>query len=154
MNDCWHAMEDSGLPVMVLAAGGLNLMDEVIRQFPDMRVCLDHMGIVPRDKYTSFDELLSILLPLSQHHNVAVKLTQIIRSVDEPSPYPSLHEPMRRVVEAFGSDRTFWGSDLTTLQCPYQECVELAHTAYRSFLQADINQIMGNAICDWLGWGR
>ena len=83
---------------------------------PDMRLCLDHMGIVPRDKYHVVRRAsFRILLPLSRYHNVAVKLTQIIRSVDEPSPYPSLHQPMRRVVEAFGPSRTFWGSDLTTL---------------------------------------
>jgi predicted TIM-barrel fold metal-dependent hydrolase len=112
------------------------------------------MGIVPRQKYPSFDTLLATLLPLSQYDNVAVKLTQIIRSVDESFPYPSLHEPMRRVVEAFGPSRTFWGSDLTTLSCPYQDCVDLVHTALGFLTAEETDQIMGNAICDWLGWDR
>jgi L-fuconolactonase len=154
MDDCWRAIAAVGLPVMVLPAGGLDLMDGVIRQYPQMRICLDHMGIVPRDKYMSFDGLLSELLPLSQYHNVGVKLTQIIRSVDEAFPYPSLHQPIRRVVEAFGPSRTFWGSDLTTLQCPYQDCIELARIALGSLNPEEMDQVMGNAVCDWLGWER
>ena len=154
LDDCWRAIQAAGLPVMVLAAGGLGLMDRIIRRYPEMRVCVDHMGIVPREKYLSFDPLLSTLLPLAQHHNVAVKLTQIIRSVDEPFPYPSLHQPIRRVVETFGPGRTFWGSDLTTLDCTYQECIELAHRALSSFNPDATDQIMGNAICDWLAWER
>jgi L-fuconolactonase len=109
---------------------------------------------VPRQKYPSFDGLLSTLLPLSQYHNVSVKLTQIIRAVDEPFPYPTLHEPIRRVVEAFGPSRTFWGSDLSTLTCPYRDCLELPRMALHRSPGQDLDQIMGNAICDWLGWGR
>jgi predicted TIM-barrel fold metal-dependent hydrolase len=154
MEDCWRAIEAAGVPVMVLPAAGLSLMDGVIRRYPEMRVCVDHMGVVPRERYASFDGLLSTLLPLAQHGNVAVKLTQIIRSVDEPFPYPSLHQPMQRVVDAFGPSRTFWGSDLTTLGCPYRDCIELARRAFGALAPQDMEQIMGNAICDWLGWAR
>jgi predicted TIM-barrel fold metal-dependent hydrolase len=139
---------------MVLPAAGLGLMDALIRRHPDMRVCIDHMGVVPRERYVSFETLLSTLLPLAHYGNVTVKLTQIIRSVDEPFPYPSLHQPMRRVVDAYGPSRTFWGSDLTTLGCPYRDCIELAHRAFGSLAPQDTAQIMGNAICDWLGWER
>jgi predicted TIM-barrel fold metal-dependent hydrolase len=154
MDDCWRGIESAGVPVMALPAAGLGFMDGVIRRYPEMRVCVDHMGVVPRQRYASFDGLLSMLLPLAQHSNVTVKLTQIIRSVDEPFPYPSLHRPMQRVVDAFGPSRTFWGSDLTTLGCPYRHCIELAHRAFSALAPQDMDQIMGNAICDWLGWDR
>ena len=66
---------------------------------------------------------------------------------DRPS-YP----PIRRVVEAFGCQRVFWGTDLSHLTCPYRQAVTL-FTEELHFLSAtDKEWIMGRGIAEWLRW--
>jgi hypothetical protein len=79
-------------------------------------------------------------------------MTQLLRSVNEQYPYPSLHQPIQRVVEAFGPNRVFWGSDFTVFPNPYADCVKLFLEALTDWGDDHIELVMGRAICAWLGW--
>jgi L-fuconolactonase len=70
----------------------------------------------------------------------------------EPYPFRSLHEPVRRVVEAFGRERVFWGSDVTRLPCTYVECRRLFTDELDFLSEQDKEWIMGRALCEWLDW--
>jgi predicted TIM-barrel fold metal-dependent hydrolase len=72
--------------------------------------------------------------------------------VPGPYPYRTAHEPVRRIVEAFGPSRVFWGSDLTRLPCTYSECVTMFTEELDFLTDEGQAQIMGRAVCDWLGW--
>ena len=152
MESVWQAAEEQQVPVMCLPAAQLPVMRQVAQAHPELRLCIDHMGIVPRLKYDSFTELLDHLLPLASYPNVVVKMTQIVRAVNESYPYPSLHQPIQRVLEAFGPDRMFWGSDLTVFPNPYSDCVQLFLDALAGFGNDVVEPVMGSAICHWLGW--
>lgn len=148
----WQAAEEADLPLTVNAAKVVAKVGQVAERYPNLRLMIDHMGIMPREKYRDFSEVLAPLLPLARYPNVSVKLTKLPSAVAEPYPFPTLHTPIRQVVEAFGSHRVFWGSDLTTLLCPYSECVRLFTEALTFLGDQELELIMGRAICDWLDW--
>ena len=55
--------------------------------------------------------------------------------------------------DAFGPHRLFWGTDITKMPCSWQQCV--AHFQEIDWIpDADKKLIMGDAICDWIGWKR
>lgn len=70
----------------------------------------------------------------------------------EGYPFRNRHRHIRRVVDAYGPRRVFWGTDLTRLRCPYRQAVTL-FTEELDFLSSDGKEwIMGRGIAEWLGW--
>jgi hypothetical protein len=56
------------------------------------------------------------------------------------------------VVDAFGAQRIFWGTDLSQSPCSYRRAVTL-FTDELGFLSAtDKEWIMGRALAQWLNW--
>ena len=46
----------------------------------------------------------------------------------------------------------FWGTDITRMHCTWRQCVTL-FTEELPWLQgADLELVMGQAFCDWIGW--
>ena len=89
---------------------------------------------------------LGEMLALATYPKVAVKL----------SGAPSYSSPpyLRQIFDAFGPQRCFWGTDITRMSCSYRQCVTM-FTEELSWLQGrDKELVMGDAICDWLGWRR
>jgi predicted TIM-barrel fold metal-dependent hydrolase len=150
----WTQAEAAGAPIMLLANGLVDLVDDIATRHPGLRLVLDHMCLDPFTAYTEA-ELLEVLEPvnaLAAHPNVTIKASAAPSAVAEAYPFPSLHEPLRRMIAAWGPRRTFWGSDMTRLPCPYSECVRLFTEALEGPSREDLQAIMGGAICDWLDW--
>jgi predicted TIM-barrel fold metal-dependent hydrolase len=151
----WQEAERLDLALMILASGNLGKVARIAEKHPGLRVIVDHLGLDPFATFgdeESFLESLQPLLRLSRLANVSVKASGLPNTVDEPWPFPLTHEPLRRVIDAFGAERTFWGSDLTRLKCSYRECVT-HFTHALPFLQGrDLELVMGAAICDLLRW--
>jgi predicted TIM-barrel fold metal-dependent hydrolase len=66
---------------------------------------------------------LSALLALAWHPNVAVKATGQAGYAENVYPFPSLHDKLRAVYDAFGPTRMFWGTDITRMPCSWRQCV-------------------------------
>lgn len=148
----WSAAEEAGVPVMLYPPGELVEVADVARRHPGLRLIVDHLGVHTGLRDAEIDASLTDLLALSWLDNVAVKATCLPSLVTDGYPFRSLHDRIRRVVDAFGPARVFWGSDLTRLSCTYAEAVTL-FTAELSFLAgADLELVMGKGISDWLGW--
>ena len=59
---------------------------------------------------------------------------------------------IERLFDAFGPDRSFWGTDLSRMPCSYRECVTM-FTEELSWLRGDdLDLVMGRALCNWVGW--
>jgi predicted TIM-barrel fold metal-dependent hydrolase len=115
-------------------------------------VTVDHMGLNVRWKGKPLGPGVDVLLKFARLKNVAVKASCLPCYVDEPYPFPTLHPQIRRVVDAFGPERVFWGTDLSQLPCPYRQAVTL-FTEELDFLSAsDKEWIMGRALSNWLKW--
>src|SRR5262249_1545025 len=119
---------------------------------PGLRLVVDHLGIPPFVLHDDLTPVIRRLTPLASRPNVAVKASALPSVVPGPYPYRAAHEPVRRIVEAFGPARVFWGSDLTRLPCTYREAVTMFTEALDFLSDDDRRQIMGRAICDWLRW--
>lgn len=150
----WRAAQALDFPVMIGAAHSLHKVGEIAARYPNLRLAIDHMGLIPFHTYSE-SELIAAVLPLlslARYPNISVKASALPSSVAEPYPFRSIHEPLRRVFEAFGSKRVFWGSDLTRLPCSYLECRRLFTDELPYLSESDKEWIMGRAICEWLEW--
>jgi predicted TIM-barrel fold metal-dependent hydrolase len=92
------------------------------------------------------------LLALARHPNVAVKATGQAGYTLDPYPFPSIHDPLHRVFDAFGPRRMFWGTDITRMHCTWRQCVTLFTEELPWLHGADLDLVMGQAFCDWIGW--
>ena len=92
------------------------------------------------------------MLALAQLPNVAVKISGGPSYSAEPYPFRDVQEYPKRIFDAFGPHRSFWGTDVTRMPCSYRQCVTM-FTEEAPWLQGrDRDLVMGRAVCDWLGW--
>ena len=63
-----------------------------------------------------------------------------------------LGETTKRIFEAFGPRRFFWGTDITKMPCTWRQCVTLFTEELPWIAREDLRWVMGDALCEWLGW--
>jgi L-fuconolactonase len=146
----WPVAERLDIPVAVLAPDRLREIADIARSHPRLRLIVDHFGMSLKAKDAEAFRAIDELVPLAEFSNVAVKASTLPSYVTEPYPFPSLTEPIRRVVEAFGARRVFWGSEMTRLPCPYEEAIT-HFTEHLDFLSPeDLEWVMGRGVRKWL----
>jgi predicted TIM-barrel fold metal-dependent hydrolase len=148
----WPAAERAGIPVMMSVSGQLPAVDRVAERHPGLKIVIDHLGI--RSGSTGDEAFAGIpeLCGLARRANVAVKASALPCYSTAPYPFPDVHPHIRRVYDAFGPRRMFWGTDWTRLPCPWRQAVTL-FTEELPWLSAhDKEWIMGRGLCEWLGW--
>jgi predicted TIM-barrel fold metal-dependent hydrolase len=148
----WPVAEQTGLVVALLIPGALQVVDDIARRHPGLRIIVDHLG-VPRGESgpAAFDHLPS-LLALAAHPNVYVKAAAVGDYALDPYPFRSLDVPLHRIFDAFGPQRIMWGSDLSRLHHPYRQCVTHFSETLPWLSSADLELIMGDNICRLLDW--
>ena len=148
----WPAAEKAGVPLMLFpVADDLHLIDRIAERHPGLKITIDHLALPKAKDEVAFRQL-DLLLPLGKRPNISVKASCMPRFTADVYPYRRLHPYLRRVYDAFGPQRMFWGSDLSLLECSYRECVTM-FTEEMPWLSAnDLEWIMGRGLCDWIGW--
>jgi predicted TIM-barrel fold metal-dependent hydrolase len=147
----WNEAERAELPVMVSPSGLLPEIDRIAQRHPQLKLVIDHLALVRAKDNTAFDDLPK-LLRLARFPNVAVKASALPAYTSHDYPYYNLHPYLRRVFDAFGPRRMFWGTDLTRLPCTYRQAVSLFIEELPWLSAADQEWVMGRGICEWLGW--
>jgi predicted TIM-barrel fold metal-dependent hydrolase len=154
MDWLWPAAEQAGLPVALLAGEVLPLLARVAERHPGLKLAIDHLGRVGRTQ--AKDEAafgnLPEMLALARFPNVSVKATGAPSYSSEGYPYRNIHGSLRQIYDAFGPERMFWGTDITRMPCTWRQCVTLFTEELPWLSEQDKEQIMGRAICNWLGW--
>ena len=148
----WDAAERYDIPVMALAPNDVPKLGEVAERHPGLRLIVDHMGLNSVLRGKPLGPAVDDVILLARLKNVAVKVSALPCYVDEPYPFSTLHPLVRRVVDAFGPKRCFWGTDLSHLSCPYKEVVTLFTEEMKSFSAAELDWIMGRGVAEWLDW--
>jgi len=149
----WPAAEEAGMPLALLAGDWLPQLGEIAARHPGLKLMVDHMGALRGAKGDAAFPNMKELTALARYPNVAVKLTGGPFYADDAWPFRSLHKHYRAMYDAFGPTRLFWGTDITKMPCSWKECV----THFQEFewlSDADKALIMGDALCDWIGWTR
>jgi L-fuconolactonase len=149
----WGAAERAGHPVMVLVHHAyMDRMDAIAERHPGLRLVIDHLGLVNGEKDAHAFRDLDRLLALARHPNVAVKASALPSYSSEPYPWRGLHPYVRRVHDAFGPRRVFWGTDLSRLPCSYRQAITMFTEEMPWLDGEDLQWIMGRGVCEWLGW--
>jgi len=152
MDWLWPAAERAGLPIALLAATYLPTVGEIAEQYPRLKLIIDHLGRPSSTKDEAAWANLPEMLALAKHPNVAIKATGAPSYSSAPYPYRNIHDHLRRIHDAFGPERMFWGTDITRMPCPWRQCVTLFTEELPWLKGRDLELVMGRAVCDWLDW--
>lgn len=143
----WPAAERAGMPIALLGPGLLPAIARIAPRHPGLRLVIDHFA-TPDRNWSNLPELVAT----AKFPNVALKATGAPSYSNEPYPHRDIHGHIRRLYDAFGPERMFWGTDITRLRDTWRQCVTL-FTEELSWLSVkDEELIMGGALCRWLGW--
>jgi predicted TIM-barrel fold metal-dependent hydrolase len=150
------AAERLGIPVMLNAPTLQPEISAIAVRHPGLRIVLDHMGRVKGMRDETLREAVEQTLPLAKHPNVSVKLTQIPECSSPPYPYKSTQPYVRRLIEAFGPRRAFWGTDLSAMlsrtTCTYRQAVTMFTEEMKFLSSDDLEWIMGRGLAECLSW--
>jgi L-fuconolactonase len=148
----WPAAEKAGVPVMTLAqAPDLHLFGEVAERHPGLKMTIDHMGLTGGKGEEAFKGQ-GELIALAKRPNIAVKVTCLPHYATDPYPFRSLHPHLRKVYDAFGPKRMFWGSDISRLPCTYRESLTYMMDDIPWLSASDKEWIGGRGVMEWIGW--
>lgn len=146
----WPAAEKAGLPLMVSCPGHAADLVPVLERHPELRLIVDHAGLPAGQPPGAMERLIEQVFPLARFPGAAVKASAFPYFAGEPYPFPAAQRSTRKLVEAFGAERVFWGTDLTRgLPCSYAAAVR--YLAEQGGLEDDhLESVMGKALRDWL----
>ncbi len=151
----WPAAEKAGIPLMFLAPGNLPIFAGIAERHPQLALIIDHMGLsIDIAKANRREEAVAQAAALARYSNVSVKLSSAPTYSSEPYPYRDMTPSIRRLYDAFGPQRCYWGTDMTNSFAKATYRQRIAHfTEELPFLsEEDKDWIMGRAIMGRLGW--
>lgn len=119
---------------------------------PGMGMMIDHLAVSPFEKLPGAIGHLDALIALARHPNIAVKASAVPSMSNEAYPFADTFGALKKIYDAFGPTRMFWGSDYTRMHCSWRECVTM-FTEELEWLTGEARDlVMGRAVCDWVSW--
>ena len=153
MDWVWADAEKLGIPVMALIPHVLcHHIDSIAARYSGLRIVMDHLGLKSKTRDEEAFRDLDQLLALAKYPNVAAKATALPCFTNDKYPYRRLHPYIRRVYDAFGPKRMFWGTDYSRLPCTYQQAITMVTEEIDWLSAEDKEWIMGRGVCEWVGW--
>jgi predicted TIM-barrel fold metal-dependent hydrolase len=110
------------------------------------------MAVPPGSHGASAYRFQPELLALAKYPNIAVKATGQIGYAEDAYPFRSFHAHLHRCFDAFGPERIFWGTDITRMPCSWRQCVTVFSEELPWLKGRDLELVMGEALCNWVGW--
>jgi predicted TIM-barrel fold metal-dependent hydrolase len=147
----WSLAQEKGIPIFVYPNGQLEAINKKLESYPDLRLIIDHLGL-RRGKDDAAKVDIPLLAKMASRANTAVKASCVPFYSSQSYPYRNMHDAVQQIVDAYGPQRVFWGSDLTRMPCSYAQCVTM-YTEEMPWLSGQaLEQVMGQALCAWLNW--
>ena len=148
----WSGAQNYGIPVGLTVPDALPHLFTVASRFSGLKLVVDHMGAGAFGKVPDAFAHLPDLLRLAALPNVSVKASAAPGYATDAFPFRSMHPVLRQIVSAFGSQRVFWGTDITRLSCSWRDCVTM-FTEHLPWLSAPaLEDVMGGAALRFLRW--
>ncbi len=152
----WPAAEKNRLPVMFLAFGNVHRFGSIAQRHPDLPLIIDHMGVnTAIAKEGKMAEKIGDAVALAKYPNVSIKMSNLVNASLEPYPFRDLNGHLKRVFDAYGPQRCYWGTDLTNTSFTRVTWRQrITHfTEELSFLsESDKDWVMGRSIRERLKW--
>ena len=70
--------------------------------------------------------------------------------MSQPYPYRNIHKYTQQIVETFGPQRSFWGTDITRMPRSWRQCATMFAEKMPWLKGRDLELVMGRALCDWI----
>jgi predicted TIM-barrel fold metal-dependent hydrolase len=151
----WPAAEKAKLPVMFLTDGATAAFAPIAERHPSLELIIDHMGLTRRIvKNKTIPEAIAQSAALARYPNVSVKLSSAPSFSSEPYPFRDMSVHIRRLFDAFGPRRCYWGTDLTNsfAKTSYRERVTHFTEELDFLSEEDKDWVMGRALLERLRW--
>jgi predicted TIM-barrel fold metal-dependent hydrolase len=150
----WPAAEKNGLPVMFYGAPMAHFA-RIAERHPQLQMIADHLGVTGDiAKSGKLTEAVGETASLAKYPNVSVKLSTTPFYSSEPYPFRDMTVHTRRLFDAFGPRRCYWGTDLTNSfnKATYRRRVTHFTETLDFLSDEDKRWVMGDAIRARLGW--
>jgi predicted TIM-barrel fold metal-dependent hydrolase len=151
----WPAAEKAGVPIMFFAPGRVSMFARIAERHPQLILIIDHMGLTAAmAKDNSVPAAVDQAVALAKYPNVGIKMSASPAVSLESYPFRDVTVHLRRVFDAYGPQRCYWGTDLTNsfTKATYRQRVT-HFTEELSFLSEDDKDwVMGRAILARLKW--
>jgi predicted TIM-barrel fold metal-dependent hydrolase len=148
----WEECERLGVPVVALVPGMPHKLAPVAKRHPDLKLIIPHMGCSLDSRGSAAFSSLGDLLGLVRYPKVFVMLSSAPCYSDEPYPFRDVAPFIRRIFDAYGPRRLFWGADITRLRCSYRECLDQFRRSLDFLAAGDREWILGKAFAEVLAW--
>jgi predicted TIM-barrel fold metal-dependent hydrolase len=153
----WAEAEKASVPVAMIATDSLAEIARIAQRHPGLRLTIAHLG--GRGGLTTLKDHAAMsrmpeLLALAKYQNVAVAATGAPGYSAEAYPFPTMQTYLRRIYDAFGPYRMFWGTVISAMPCSWRQCVTMFTEELPWLGEADKPLVMGEALCAWWGWKR
>ncbi len=137
---------------LFLPAESLGHLAAAAARWPRVRFLLDHLGVGPFSKLPDAMAHREALVALAALPNIAVKATATPSMATDDFPYPSVEPTLRALFLAYGSDRFFWGTDITRMPIPWRQCIAMFAEHLPWLSGADLSKVMGEGLRAWVRW--
>jgi predicted TIM-barrel fold metal-dependent hydrolase len=113
----WTRARDLGVVVNCMVLDDLTAVpaiEKIATDLDDLQIVIDHCFMLNVSNMTqthALDDKLVALKRLSARPNIHAKLTPGTHGSQRVYPHEDMHDPLKRVIDMFGSDRCVWGSN-------------------------------------------
>jgi predicted TIM-barrel fold metal-dependent hydrolase len=151
----WPAAEAAGIPVTFLTTGHTHRFAAIAERHSELILIIDHMGVSSECvRSHGVPAAIDQSVALAKFPNVSVKLSAAPLMSAERYPFRDVDLHIRRLFDAYGPRRCYWGTDVTNsfAKATYRERVTHFTEALDFLSEEDKDWIMGRAIVERLGW--
>jgi predicted TIM-barrel fold metal-dependent hydrolase len=151
----WPAAEKAGLPVMFLAPGQSPAFGRIAERHPGLNLIIDHMAL-SKDiaEEGRIAEAIDQVVALARHPNISCKVSSSPTYSHDSYPFADMKPHLKRVFDAFGPERCYWGTDITHAfgKSTYRQRITHFTETLEFLSERDLDWVMGRAIEQRLGW--
>jgi predicted TIM-barrel fold metal-dependent hydrolase len=151
----WPAAAKAEIPIMILITGRQAEFLRVAERNPDTTFIIDHMALSNEIvKSGKAAEVIAATAAFARFPNVSCKMSSAPTRSLEGYPFRDMTPLLKRVFDAFGPRRCYWGTDITAAydKASYRQRVTHFTETLDFLSEEDKDWVMGRAILARLGW--
>src|SRR5262249_52920596 len=142
-------------PVMFLSPGQAGEFARIAEGPPQLTLVVDHMGVNAGGvKAGKVGDWIDQKAPLAKYQDVFVNVAAVADHSTEAYPFRDFTPHIRRLFDAYGPQRCYWGTDMTNgfTKATYKQRITHFTEELPFLSEQDKDWIMGRAIVARLGW--
>jgi L-fuconolactonase len=158
----FEACQAEHVPVFIMVTPRAETLEPYLKNFPDLKFVIDHIGIswpaadtAPTERYARLDKVRS----MAKYGNLHLKWSHVERLAAQAYPYTDLIPHFRKVVDEYGAERILWASDhtqavkpgLSPHPAPYSHSLHYLLDS-DAFSEAEKEWMLGRSVRTVLDW--